>query len=164
MRCGGDDGDMVAAEAAEDLVDHNGFLRMNTLAERVKPFLRAISNATWCGMVVDCRKPRMITGGGGIGQDSARDMVNRLWVHISGAGGMWLGEDFYCLERCCELQGVARLHGRDWYYEGGLQLLAAQKGSGSFRSGHASTLQLDSTCFAILFLAKASTPAPLTGR
>ena len=70
----------------------------------------------------------------------------------------------YCLERCCELQGVARLHGRDWYYEGGLQLLAAQKGSGSFRSGHASTLQLDSTCFAILFLAKASTPAPLTGR
>jgi hypothetical protein len=70
----------------------------------------------------------------------------------------------YCLERCCELDGVARLQGRDWYYEGGLQLLAGQNANGSFRSGHASTLQLDSTCFAILFLAKASAPVPITGR
>ena len=69
----------------------------------------------------------------------------------------------YCLERCCELQGVARLHGRDWYYEGGLQLLAAKNQNGSFRAGHSSTLQIDSTCFAILFLAKASAPAPTTG-
>lgn len=70
----------------------------------------------------------------------------------------------YCLERCCELHGVARLQGRDWYYEGGLQLLAAQNRNGSFRCGHSSTLQLDSTCFAILFLAKASAPVPITGR
>lgn len=69
----------------------------------------------------------------------------------------------YCLERCCELDGVARVQGRDWYYEGGLQLLAARRPNGSFRSGHSSTLQLDSTCFAILFLAKASASAPITG-
>lgn len=70
----------------------------------------------------------------------------------------------YCLERSCELRGVVRLQGRDWYYEGGLQLLSAQNGDGSFRSSHSSTLQLDSTCFAILFLTKASAPVPITGR
>lgn len=70
----------------------------------------------------------------------------------------------YCLERSCELAGIARLHGRDWYYEGGLQLLAQQQANGSFRAEHASTLLLDSTCFAILFLAKATAAAPITGR
>jgi hypothetical protein len=69
----------------------------------------------------------------------------------------------YCLERCCELAGVARLQGRDWYYEGGMQLLLAQRPDGSFRSGHASTLTLDSTCFAVLFLSKASAQGPITG-
>ncbi|MCK5940975.1 MAG: hypothetical protein KAI24_03315 [Planctomycetes bacterium] len=69
----------------------------------------------------------------------------------------------YCLERCCELGGVARLQGRDWYYEGGVQLLAAQRPDGAFRSGHAATLTLDSTCFAVLFLAKASAQGPITG-
>lgn len=70
----------------------------------------------------------------------------------------------YCLERSCELAGIARLHGRDWYYEGGLMLLSAQQENGSFRAEHASTLLLDSTCFAILFLAKATAAAPVTGR
>lgn len=70
----------------------------------------------------------------------------------------------YCLERCCELHRVAWLQGRDWYYEGALQLLSAQQPSGAFRASHASTLRLDSTCFAVLFLAKASAPAPITGR
>ena len=70
----------------------------------------------------------------------------------------------YCLERSCELAGVARLQGRDWYYEGGLQLLSQQQGNGAFRTGHNSTLQLDATCFAVLFLAKATAAAPITGR
>ncbi|MFK7739697.1 MAG: hypothetical protein AB8H80_05185 [Planctomycetota bacterium] len=69
----------------------------------------------------------------------------------------------YCLERCCELDDIARLDGRDWYYEGGLQLLRSQQKSGAFRSTHASTLQLDATCFAILFLCKASASGPITG-
>ena len=69
----------------------------------------------------------------------------------------------YCLERCCELSEVAQLQGRDWYYEGGMQLLLAQRPDGAFRSGHASTLMIDSTCFAVLFLAKASARGPITG-
>jgi hypothetical protein len=73
------------------------------------------------------------------------------------------GYYLYCLERCCELARVARLQGRDWYYEGGMQLLLAQRPDGSFQSGHASTLTLDSTCFAVLFLSKASAKGPITG-
>lgn len=99
-------------------------------------------------------------------------------------GHAWLGEQFsvrcnpgfaeradnhwyywlYCLERACELAGVTRLQGRDWYYEGGVQLLSQQQGNGAFRTGHNSTLQLDATCFAVLFLAKATAIAPVTGR
>jgi hypothetical protein len=70
----------------------------------------------------------------------------------------------YCLERCCELAGIARLHGRDWYYEGGLQLLSQQQRDGSFRAEQQSTLLLEATCFAVLFLAKATAAAPITGR
>ncbi|MBL8754332.1 MAG: hypothetical protein JNK15_13605 [Planctomycetes bacterium] len=69
----------------------------------------------------------------------------------------------YCLERSCELGGVARLQGRDWYFEGGLQLMAQQQPNGSFRAEHSSTLLLDSTSFAVLFLAKA-TAAAVTGK
>ncbi len=69
----------------------------------------------------------------------------------------------YCLERSCELAGVARLQGRDWYHEGALQMLAQQQPNGSFRAEHSSTLLLDSTSFAILFLAKA-TAAAVTGK
>jgi hypothetical protein len=69
----------------------------------------------------------------------------------------------YCLERCCELAGVAHLDGRDWYHEGALQLMAQQQADGSFRAEHASGLLLDATCFAVLFLAKATAPAAITG-
>ena len=116
------------------------------------------------------------------GRDQDRALLKRIDAAIID-GFAWLAQNFsvrlnpgfaeradnhwsywlYCLERCCELDGVARLQGRDWYYEGGLQLLASQNANGSFRSGHASTLQMDSTCFAILFLAKASAPVPITG-
>jgi hypothetical protein len=69
----------------------------------------------------------------------------------------------YGLERSCELATIARLHDRDWYYEGGLQLLSQQQGNGSFRAEHSSSLLLDSTCFAVLFLAKSTVVAPVTG-
>lgn len=70
----------------------------------------------------------------------------------------------YCLERSCELGGVAWLHDRDWYYEGALQLLSQQQPNGSFRAEQASSLLLDTTCFAVLFLAKATPPAAVTPR
>ncbi|HEX6811746.1 MAG TPA: hypothetical protein VF384_09000 [Planctomycetota bacterium] len=70
----------------------------------------------------------------------------------------------YGLERSCELATIARLNGRDWYYEGGLQLLSQQQQNGSFRAEHPSSLLLDTTCFAVLFLAKSTVVAPVTGR
>ena len=68
------------------------------------------------------------------------------------------------LERSCELAGVAWLQGRDWYYEGALQLLSQQQANGSFRAEQASSLLLDTTCFAVLFLAKARPAAVVTPR
>ena len=70
----------------------------------------------------------------------------------------------YGLERSCELHGVAWLHGRDWYYEGALQLLATQQANGSFRTESTSSLLIEATCFAVLFLAKSTPGAPITGR
>lgn len=70
----------------------------------------------------------------------------------------------YGLERSCELHGVAWLQGRDWYYEGALQLLATQQGNGSFRTESTSSLLIEATCFAVLFLAKSTPGAPITGR
>jgi len=70
----------------------------------------------------------------------------------------------YGLERSCELAGVAWLQGRDWYYEGALQLLSHQQANGSFRAEQSSSLLLDTTCFAVLFLAKATPPAAVTPR
>lgn len=68
----------------------------------------------------------------------------------------------YGLERTCELAGIARIAGRDWYYEGALQLLPLQNRNGSFRSERPRGLLLDATCFAVLFLKKAALP-PTTG-
>jgi hypothetical protein len=70
----------------------------------------------------------------------------------------------YCLERSCELDRIARLGGRDWYYEGSLQLIAQQQKNGAFRSGGGDTMQIDATCFAVLFLAKAAGQAAVTQR
>jgi len=70
----------------------------------------------------------------------------------------------YCLERSCQLAGIARLDGRDWYYEGALQLLAQQQPNGAFRSDSSGGLLLDSTCFAVLFLAKATARAAVSRR
>lgn len=117
----------------------------------------------------------------GIARDAPRDPdLKRIDAAID-AGFAWLAAEFttranpgyaakaqahwfywlYGLERVAELAGVARLDGRDWYYEGALQLLARQEPDGSFRSDD--SLRIDSTCFAILFLKKATAPVR-TGR
>ncbi|MCA8977122.1 MAG: hypothetical protein KDC98_20535 [Planctomycetes bacterium] len=70
----------------------------------------------------------------------------------------------YCLERSCELAGLARLGGRDWYYEGALQLMAQQQKGGGFQSGDSGGMQIECTCFAVLFLAKAAGQAAITPR
>lgn len=73
----------------------------------------------------------------------------------------------YGLERACELTGVARLQGRDWYFEGAMALLGHQQRNGSFRVDSPGGGLFDATCFAVLFLKKATLPAvsgaPVTG-
>ncbi len=69
----------------------------------------------------------------------------------------------YGVERACELAGVALVQDRDWYYEGALQLMALQEGSGSFPLDHPNGKILDATCFAVLFLKKATMPAVTGG-
>lgn len=68
----------------------------------------------------------------------------------------------YGLERTCELAGIALIAGRDWYFEGALQILPLQNKNGAFRSERERGLMLDATCFAVLFLKKAALP-PVTG-
>ena len=109
------------------------------------------------------------------------DVVSKIDAGIQ-SGFAWLGAEFhvrsnpgyidraddswyyylYGLERTCELSGIARIAGRDWYYEGALQILPLQNKNGSFRSERARGLMLDATCFAVLFLKKATLP-PVTG-
>lgn len=79
------------------------------------------------------------------------ERADRHWYY-------WL----YGLERSCALGGVALLQGRDWYYEGALQLLAQQQANGSFRPEASGSLVLDATCFAVLFLSQATAQAAVT--
>ncbi len=114
------------------------------------------------------------------GQQKA-DVMPKIDAGIQ-AGFAWLGAEFcvrnnpgyidraddnfyyylYGLERTCELHGVALIQGRDWYYEGALQILSRQQKSGAFASEHPRGLLFDATCFAVLFLKKAALP-PVTG-
>ncbi|MBP8298943.1 MAG: hypothetical protein KA020_01150 [Planctomycetes bacterium] len=71
------------------------------------------------------------------------------WAH-------WQHYYLYGLERACELNQVARLGGRDWYFEGAMQLLATQNQDGSWGGWH-------ETAFGLLFLKKSALPA-MTGR
>ncbi len=158
---------------------HRAKVRGFAYQERDDPAFGSMTSAGVSGLLL-ARAGLLAQGGARAADRALRKRIDRAVVD----GFAWLAQNFsvrinpgfaeradnhwsywlYCLERCCELHGVARLQGRDWYYEGGLQLLAAQNPNGSFRCGHSSTRQLDSTCFAILFLAKASAPVPITGR
>ena len=63
----------------------------------------------------------------------------------------WANRRYYYLfglERACELSMVARLHGRNWYFEGAELILQDQYRRGSWG-------KLTKTCFALLFLKKA---------
>ncbi|MBL8726959.1 MAG: hypothetical protein JNM25_00920 [Planctomycetes bacterium] len=69
----------------------------------------------------------------------------------------------YGVERACELAGVALVQDRDWYYEGALQLMALQEDGGAWPLDHLNGKVLDATCFAVLFLKKATMPAVTGG-
>ena len=79
-------------------------------------------------------------------------------------GADWYYYYLYSLERAGVLTGVKRVGGRDWYFEGAVQLLARQdKGKGKERKGKGSWNEgggadVSETCFALLFLKRATSP------
>jgi len=72
-----------------------------------------------------------------------------------GAGEGWYLYYLYGLERACELNQIAWIQSRDWYFDGATMLLELQAPNGRWGE------EVD-TCFAILFLKKAALPA-ITG-
>lgn len=98
----------------------------------------------------------------GFGWLAAEFSVRSNPGYIASADDNWYYY-LYGLERTCELAGVAHVQDRDWYYEGALQLMPHQGRNGAFATEHARGLALDATCFAVLFLKKASLPAVTGG-
>ena len=73
-----------------------------------------------------------------------------------GSRSHWQLYYLYGLERACELNQVALLADRDWYFEGALRLCSEQRADGTWGSW------VD-TAFGLLFLKKTALPA-VTGR
>jgi hypothetical protein len=72
-----------------------------------------------------------------------------------GAEQSWRLYYLYGLERVCELNQIAYIQDKDWYFDGATLLLEEQQPNGRW-GGEVET------CFAILFLKKAALPV-LTG-
>jgi hypothetical protein len=74
-----------------------------------------------------------------------------------GRGKDWLLYYLYGIERAGVLYGTEKIGDHDWYFEGAKFLLDAQQGDGAWKvSGHENATW--DTCFAILFLKKATKP------
>ncbi len=164
-----DQGDRVPPAAARRVA-----VRGFAYQEPEEPAFGSMTSAGISGLLL-ARAGMQVQGNGD------RKVLNAIDEAVE-AGFGWLGNHFsvrcnpgfaeradhhwyywlYGLERSCELYGIARLQDRDWYFEGALQLLAQQQPNGSFKAEHSSTLLLDSTCFAVLFLAKSTAPAAIT--
>jgi hypothetical protein len=67
------------------------------------------------------------------------------------AGKQWHYYYLYGLERACELLGITHINEHDWYFQGAMLLLADRDRAGSWRT-------IRDTCFALLFLKKATLP------
>jgi hypothetical protein len=68
----------------------------------------------------------------------------------------------YSLERAAILDNVKRVGNRDWYFEGATELLARQKKDGSWDEGGGG--DIPETCFALLFLKRATAPVTPSSR
>jgi hypothetical protein len=75
-------------------------------------------------------------------------------------GGSWHAYYLYGLERAGMLYDTTLIGNHDWYVEGAKVLLDRQAGDGSWKMGSNETWD---TCFAILFLKKATRPLVATG-
>ena len=76
--------------------------------------------------------------------------------HNPGHGMSWRLYYLYGLERACELNSIAHIMEKDWYFDGATLLLEEQNQNGKWGSD-------TDTCFAILFLKKAALPV-VTGK
>jgi hypothetical protein len=93
-----------------------------------------------------------------LGRDYKKDMVAK-------SGAAWLGKHYsvntnyyymYGLERAGMLYGVESFGGKNWYFDGAKLLLAQQNGDGSWGKREDKAENTWDTCFAILFLKKAT--------
>lgn len=136
-------GSMTAAGVGSLVISRFGLLRAGQAKADVMPKMDAgmASGFAWLAAEFHVRSnPGFI------------DRADDSWYY-------WL----YGLERTCVLAGVALVGGRDWYFEGALQLLPLQNKNGAFRSERERGLMLDATCFAVLFLKKAALPVVTGG-
>ncbi len=88
-------------------------------------------------------------------------LSDHLTVRFNPGDASWRSRLYYwlySLERACEFLQIAWLDGRDWYFEGAMQLLLTRDPN----RGNAWPSVTD-TCFAVLFLKKAAY-GPITGR
>jgi len=83
-------------------------------------------------------------------------------------GAMWHYYYLYGVERVGSLTGVRFMAQHDWYREGAEHLLGAQEKDGGWKEAAASGKPADSTesaitqtCFALLFLKRATSPPPV---
>jgi hypothetical protein len=75
-----------------------------------------------------------------------------------GAGPTWWFYYYlYSLERAADLTATTRLGEADWYAEGAREILARQKKDGSWKEP-SQEWEVYSTCFAVLFLKRATQP------
>ncbi len=95
------------------------------------------------------------------GSKAAWDGIAWLNIHFSveknpNNENKWLYYYLYGLERACVLAGVRNIGKHDWYRQGAEYILSRQLGEGSwFGQGEGDIV---STCLALLFLTKATTP------
>ncbi len=83
--------------------------------------------------------------GGKDGQDANRGALHHYYY-------------LYGLERVGILGLIPRLGKHDWYTEGARHLMSAQRPDGSWEAGSGTSGPIPDTCWAILFLKKATTP------
>ncbi|MEO6710647.1 MAG: hypothetical protein ABI054_06770, partial [Planctomycetota bacterium] len=88
-------------------------------------------------------------------------LARNFSVTTNPRAGAWLFYYLYGLERLGALSGVSKIGGHDWYDEGAAWLVGAQTARGSWQNGS----DLSDTCFAVLFLKRATSGrhGPRTG-
>lgn len=99
------------------------------------------------------------------------ELTNGAWARLDSdwavdrhpglRGNGWYYYWLYSLERAGILSGVKLVGGKDWYFEGAVEILVRQKKNGAWSEPGGN--DVPETCFALLFL-KRATPPTSSGR